>query len=638
MSAVMLSLHAPCRILIVCGFFPFALPAAQAETAQSRRLSANRSQPTVADEQVTALEQAARQTRSPQDAVVLYQAFIARYELSASQRERVGARLAIWHRRAERLEVLVGADWMEPLAAKAVADAADELVDEGLDELQRGNPHRARDLFERASRKNPSGIRADYLLGMLNTPNLWNYAPWAERHFDRAHRRLPDNVAAANNLALARINVKKFSEALDVWSDVLAGEWKAPDVVHNLGRFIQEAHAGRIPATKLQVERAARLYQKALVEQKGTELPKHTGWKYAPLAFTIDGSAPVPLLQRSTAPKPRILLRDSADGGVSKSNATLGRVLVANGTGFVVHPHYLLTDRRLIEAGEFIVVYDSEGFEHEGKLSAVSDNLGLALVFCPTLNAPPLPVAAEAPQRGADVLVLGFPLPGILGDTLKSVRGTIFGFDDDDAANATVMYEATTNPGNRGSPVCDETGRVVAVHANGVNLSAFEKSGGRLGLGVPLQKAVPFLTAEFPDFTAAAPGPEIAWPEVDRQAADSVVLIRLYDSPRKFRQLPEWLQQDNGGVFEDRNCTACQGRACVTCPVRGCYRGAVRQFAPTYTIEGIGAGSRVLQWMRPVAASCPGCGGTGLVRCRHCLNGDDPRLHNSQHENPGDDN
>src|SRR4029077_15635792 len=99
------------------------------------------------------------------------------------------------------------------------------------------------------------------------------------------------------------------------------------------------------------------------------------------------------------------------------------------------------------------------------------------------------------------ILVLGFPFGDALGSSIKAVRGTVFGFDDV-VKRQIMMYEANTNPGNSGGPICDNTGRGVAVHFAGLNLAAAERGAGKLGMGIPIEVALPFLRQSLPDLKA----------------------------------------------------------------------------------------------------------------------------------------
>src|SRR5262249_36839139 len=149
--------------------------------------------------------------------------------------------------------------------------------------------------------------------------------------------------------------------------------------------------------------------------------------------------------------------------------------------------------------------------EFDATVVSVADDLDLALFKCEEMQAPVVSLNAEPPRRSSDILVLGFPFGEMLGASVKAVRGTVFGFDDD-VTRKMMMYEASTNPGNSGGPVCDNTGRVIAVHFAGLNLAAVQRGAGKLGAGIPIEAAMPFLKGALPELAAGDAGPVVDWP------------------------------------------------------------------------------------------------------------------------------
>ena len=290
---------------------------------------------------------------------------------------------------------------------------------------------------------------------MLNSPNFWNYAAGAEKNFERAHRRDPENVAVANNLAITKLKMGRFSDAIDIWNEALRVAPEAPEITQNLGRFIKEATAKRIPVTEGHSKRAKKLYERAQAEKKGPPFSEKTGWLYSRLSLSIEER------ERSQIPK------DQGDGVAADEKPELKprRALRGFGTGFVIRPGYVLSNRHVARAGTMYGMIQPSAAEQEHAASVVSvaDELDLAIFRCEPLAAPEVKLSNNSPRRTSEVLVLGFPFGDMLGASIKAVRGTVFGFDDD-AKRKIMMYEATTNPGNSGGPVCDNTGRVVAVH------------------------------------------------------------------------------------------------------------------------------------------------------------------------------
>jgi hypothetical protein len=117
-------------------------------------------------------------------------------------------------------------------------------------------------------------------------------------------------------------------------------------------------------------------------------------------------------------------------------------------------------------------------------------------------------------------MVLGYPLGPSFGTTLKSTRGSIVAMPDATLDNM-CLYDAVTNPGNSGGPLCDNAGRVAAVVR-----AVTGHVGGTYGAAIPISDAIPFVRQHVPDLAPSiAIAPDIDWPSVDAMVAPSTVLI-----------------------------------------------------------------------------------------------------------------
>jgi hypothetical protein len=145
-----------------------------------------------------------------------------------------------------------------------------------------------------------------------------------------------------------------------------------------------------------------------------------------------------------------------------------------------------------------------------------------------------------------------------------------------------------------------------------------------MGMGVPIEAALPFLTKTLPELTTDDTGDKLEWPDVDAQISKSVVLMKLYVETLPVVAQPPTATSVN--PYEDLTCTACKGRGQVPCPVKGCHKGSVADFETSYSISGVGVGAQVLKWETPRSRACKGCRGAGVVDCPHCANGLDPIL------------
>lgn len=583
-----------------------AIPAKDARKKQ--RIDAVR---TFTDTEVTNLERDAMKCRSAADAVDLYREFLAVSDLTPKQKEKALERLAQWQDRVDKQLVRLGTEWVTLDKARETAKAADELIEQAFGRIKQGDFKRAKDLLDKAVKQDPSGVRADWYLGMLNSANFWNYAPAAENNFERAQKRDPENPGICNNLALSRLKMGRWGEALDAWADALRNAPEAPDAVHNLGRFVSEAAGKRIRAGEAQMKRARKIYDKALAEKKGAPSDPKKGWLYSPLALSAN--------ERERA---RPAAEDNPnENRNAKEEPKKSQTLRGSGTGFVVSPGHVLSNRHVAEGGTSYRMWQpAHNKEYDATLVALSADHDLALFKCDDLRAGATPLNIEVPRRSSEIMVLGFPFGERLGGSLKSVRGTVFGLERN-----VLMIDAMVNPGNSGGPICDDTGRVVAVVYAKANLQALNPiGGGNLGFGIPIEAAMPFLKKSLPDLEPVGDGQKRGWPEVDELISNSVVMVKMYvENLPIFGNPPE---SRTTNPYEDRTCTACKGRGKVPCPVKGCFKGSIAEFETSYTINGVGRGAQVLQWQTPRNRACPGCQGAGVVDCPHCKNGLDPNL------------
>ncbi len=183
---------------------------------------------------------------------------------------------------------------------------------------------------------------------------------------------------------------------------------------------------------------------------------------------------------------------------------------MSSGSGFVVSPHLILTNRHVVEHASGLLVLNPKnpgGEPLAAELIAISDKVDLALIRCDALDAPAVPLVEALPPRGSDIMVLGYPLGPEFGKSLKSTRGSMVAMPDASVDNM-CLYDAVTNPGNSGGPLCDKKARVAAV-VRAVTGSV----GGSYGAAIPIAAAMPFLRSHIPDLVAtSAEAKELDWP------------------------------------------------------------------------------------------------------------------------------
>lgn len=554
----------------------------------------------VDDKMIADLEAQARKCETAREALDLYIAFQQHNtELTPRQTATLAERQKVWKQRVDDGLVRLGLKWVTLAEAKVYTKKAESLIDQAFQKIDEEDYKRAKELFDKAIAADPQGIRAGYLMGILNSPNFSDWPLGAEKYFEIVVRREPKHVGLLNNLALSEVRVGKHNAALDHWATALRLTESSSELTQNLGRFISESKDRKLKTTESQLKRARVMYARAIDDKKGKPVdPKH-GWLYSPIVLSKTER------QRSTP---------------EKSDQ---KVCVGSGTGFVIHPQFILTNRHVAADSEALSIVDPKQpeSEFEATVVAISKDHDLAILRCDKLVAPAVTLHPDLLQRSSEVMVLGYPLTDVLGSGLKSVRGAVFGLRENDSM---VLYQAATNPGNSGGPVCDSTGTVVAVHFAGIDLSAIEHSDGKLGCGIPTPAAIPFVKQHVPEVAPKKQDAVLSWPEVDAKVSQSTVLIKIFQSAVAVTAKRRKDSADS--AFEDRTCSACRARARIPCPASGCASGAMAAEEITQRIESVGYLKEVVTESRIKTVACRTCDGTGYVDCMHCFTGMDPTL------------
>lgn len=201
--------------------------------------------------------------------------------------------------------------------------------------------------------------------------------------------------------------------------------------------------------------------------------------------------------------------------------AALPPVIRSTGSAFAVGPDLLVTNWHVVHGCSRLAVM--RGTERvQAQVLATQREHDLALVRAPGLRQAPLPLGDAAPELGADVVVLGYPLPGVLGQQLRVTAGIVSAQGGLASDRAVFQVSAAVQPGNSGGPVVDATGRVVGVVAR--------KLDSRLGVenvafAVDLPTLHGFLASQRVPAAVGEPGPALPVGEVVRRAGPAVLLL-----------------------------------------------------------------------------------------------------------------
>jgi S1-C subfamily serine protease len=137
------------------------------------------------------------------------------------------------------------------------------------------------------------------------------------------------------------------------------------------------------------------------------------------------------------------------------------------GTGFVYAPERIMTNAHVV-AGTSGVQVQTGSDRLNGRVVVFDAARDLAVVYVPGLRAPVLPFVRKPAAKGADALVLGYPLNGPYNAQAARVSrsGAITGPNLDETADVTreiYTIRALVRRGNSGGPLLTPAGDVLGV-------------------------------------------------------------------------------------------------------------------------------------------------------------------------------
>ena len=529
-----------------------------------------RTRPNTESPRLAKIRRTADRCRLPDDAIVIYRIFHDDPQTSEEDRAVAAARIAELKEISAKKLVRLNKQWVSAEEADTVRRKADELMRQGLELLKLDNEVAFQQKFAAAAALEPEDIRAEFLQAVIYTAA--RSGEKALPVFQRCLLRDPENVAVLNNIALLSVAKADWNAMSSYWRRAMELQ---PDqrIVHNVGRFLEQSTESNISIPKGLRDALSLPYAELVASGKFRATEPEVGW----LFMLIESSALDIDFRKDDDEKPRQVLPAATDDGK----------VVGGGTGFVVQSGYILTNAHVAQDDAVFEIQLGDGMLLKATRIAKAEGTDLALLKCEELTAPPLVLSPQIVPRGTDVMLLGYPEMMTLGASLKATRGSIASLPDANAGDR-YLYDAVTNAGNSGGPVCDDKGNVVAVHYLGINTAS------RYGGGIPSSKALEFLQKSLPDYAPGAPSTtRLDWPQVDEKVSPSTVLIWV--RKKDVRASGSSIGSD---LIELPICLFCSGTGDLRCAFPGCAKGQVTRSGQRY--------------------DCGSCGGRGMVDCKVC--------------------
>ncbi len=150
---------------------------------------------------------------------------------------------------------------------------------------------------------------------------------------------------------------------------------------------------------------------------------------------------------------------------------------IALGTGFIVADGIVVTNHHVIEGGRRVKVVQKQGAaidKHEGEVLWSSPEVDLAIIKSSAVHGIPVRISTGIPQKGADVLAIGFPAAADIINTREIAESTITKGVVGRMVSAKLLangayidvlqHSAQINSGNSGGPLFDTCGALVGVN------------------------------------------------------------------------------------------------------------------------------------------------------------------------------
>ncbi|MFH1034532.1 MAG: tetratricopeptide repeat-containing serine protease family protein [Pseudomonadota bacterium] len=231
------------------------------------------------------------------------------------------------------------------------------------------------------------------------------------------------------------------------------------------------------------------------------------------------GTAPIP--------RPATEATQSVPNTVTKAPRLKG-----TGTGFVVSEQgHVLTNLHVVRGAREIRVASQD---QPVTVLASDPANDLALLKIPTGSYKPARFRVGPPLRaGETVVVVGYPLQGLLTTAPSVTSGTLSALSGPGDNRRVLQITAPVQPGNSGSPLFDESGLVIGVVVGKLDAIKVAKSTGDLPQNVNFSihgaMAKAFLETQGVVYHTGSSGSALKTADIAEQASKSVVLIGCYE-------------------------------------------------------------------------------------------------------------
>lgn len=156
-------------------------------------------------------------------------------------------------------------------------------------------------------------------------------------------------------------------------------------------------------------------------------------------------------------------------------NVTWAETPSSTGSGFAVtNDGWVLTNAHVVNSCQRVEIANMG----KGEDIRIDNHNDLALIKLPNgAKTRPLYLRRDVIRLGEDIIALGFPLDGLLSDSIKMTTGNVSALSGVENDTRYLQISTPIQPGNSGGPVIDRQGHVIGVTTAGLSKSFADETG-----------------------------------------------------------------------------------------------------------------------------------------------------------------
>ena len=217
---------------------------------------------------------------------------------------------------------------------------------------------------------------------------------------------------------------------------------------------------------------------------------------------------------------------------ITLNEATWAETPSSSGSGFAVTDDgWILTNAHVVKGCQRVEISNT-GQAEDIRFDSHDD---LALIKAPAgVKTQALFLRRDIIRLGEDIIALGFPLDGLLSDSIKMTTGNVNALSGVENDARYLQISTPIQPGNSGGPVIDRHGHVIGITTAGLSKNFADQNGFiaqnvnfalRAGVAAIFMEAQG-LTVSYADDDKGAPVPSTA--DITEKATPSVYKILCY--------------------------------------------------------------------------------------------------------------